>query len=211
MKARLCWLLASSAALCLASANGEDGLPRREPKSGPLVSAVVSALAQQPAAPVPEPIPAPAIQPLVTGAHDEGLIGRTLGRPQPADPPSRMLKQAGDVVHGPGMIRLWEESVSLWEAPAYCHRPLYFEDEMLERHGRSYGLLQPAASIAHFTGRGLAWPYLAGAFPHHECVYPLGRQQPGTYAGYHWYRPPLSARGALYEAAVATGLSYIVP
>jgi hypothetical protein len=195
------------AVLYLASAAGQDGLPPRELSSRPLVSVLV----QQPVAPVAEPIPAPAIQPVLAGAHDEELISRALGRPQPGDQPSRQLEQGSEQVHGPGMIRLWGQSVSMWEAPAYCHRPLYFEDENLERHGRSFGLLQPAASVVHFTGRGLAWPYLMGAFPHHECYYPLGRGQPGTYAAYHWYRPPASARGALYEAAAATGLSYIVP
>jgi hypothetical protein len=200
-------LIVFSPVLFLASSAAQDGLPPREAITRPLVGVLVQELAT----PVAEPIPAPAIEPQLAGTHDEALIARVLARPQPADPPSRQLERGNQQVHGPGMIRLWGQSVSLWEAPAYCHRPLYFEDEDLERHGRSFGLLQPAASVAHFTGRGLAWPYLAGAFPHHECVYPLGRGQPGTYATYHWYRPPVSARGALYEAAAATGLSYIVP
>ena len=99
----------------------------------------------------------------------------------------------------------------MWEAPAFCHRPLYFEDENLERHGRSFGLVQPAVSAAHFAGRGLVWPYLAGAFPPHECIYTLGRERPGSYAPYRLYRPPLSARGAAYQAAAVTGLSFVVP
>lgn len=194
------------AAFSLGSAAGQDGLPPRDAAASTLMSVVVR---QQPA-PMAEPLPAAPVHPHLALAHDEDLIGRVLARPQPANLP-RHLDPEGEQVHGPGIIRFWGQSVSLWEAPAYCHRPLYFEDENLERHGRSFGLLQPAASVAHFTGRGLAWPYLAGAFPHQECVYPLGRQQPGTYTPYHWYRPPVSARGALYEAAVATGLSYIVP
>lgn len=212
-----CWI-AFSPVWCLASAAAQDGLPPREP-SPPLVSVLVRRQAPPEGQPAPmaEPVPAPAgqltpaMQPALAGSHDEELISRALSRPQPADQPSRQLEQGIEQVHGPGMIRLWGQSVSMWEAPAYCHRPLYFEDENLERHGRSFGLLQPAASVAHFTGRGLAWPYLAGAFPHHECYYPLGRGQPGTNTPYHWYLPPASARGALYEAAVAAGLSYIVP
>jgi hypothetical protein len=109
------------------------------------------------------------------------------------------------------MIRLWEQSVSMWEAPAFCHRPLYFEDENLERHGRSFGLVQPAVSAAHFAGRGLVWPYLAGAFSPHECIYTLGRERPGSCAAYRLYRPPLSARGTAYQAAAVTGLSFVVP
>jgi hypothetical protein len=186
---------------------GQDGLPPSEPQSPLLVSVMV----RQQAAPRTEQIPAPGITPNPAAAHDEDLIGRALVRPQPADSPAKRLDQGGQLVHGSGMIRQWDESVSMWEAPAFCHRPLYFEDENLERHGRSWGLLQPAASIVHFTGRGLAWPYLAGAFPSHECIYTLGRDQPGSDAPYHWYRPPVSARGAVYEAAVATGFSFIVP
>jgi hypothetical protein len=139
------------------------------------------------------------------------LIVRALERSQPREAPARPLEHGTDLVHGPGMIRPWEQSVSMWEAPAFCHRPLYFEDENLERHGRSFGLVQPAVSAAHFTGRGLVWPYLAGAFPPHECIYSLGRERPGSCAAYRLYRPPLSARGASYQAAAVTGLSFVVP
>jgi hypothetical protein len=185
----------------------QDGLPPIESSSPSLVSVMV----RQQAAPVPEQIEAPRVKPNPAAARDEDLIGRALVRPQPVDSLAKQLVQDSELVHGPGMIRQWDERVSMWDAPAFCHRPLYFEDENLERHGRSWGLLQPAASIVHFTGRGLAWPYLAGAFPTHECIYTLGRDQPGSYAPYHWYRPPVSARGAVYEAAVAAGLSFIVP
>ena len=114
-------------------------------------------------------------------------------------------------MQGPGTTRLWGTSISFWEAPAFCHRPLYFEDENLERHGRSFGILQPAVSAGHFVGRAAVWPYLAGAFPPHECIYTLGRERPGSYAPYQLYRPPVSLRGALYEGAAITGLSYVVP
>ena len=92
-----------------------------------------------------------------------------------------------------------------------CHGPLYFEDVNLERYGRTHGLAQPAVSAVHFGGRFAAWPYLMGAYPPHECIYTLGRQPPGTYSAYHWHRPPLSVRGAIYQAGVVTGLTYIVP
>jgi len=203
------FLIASAAVLVGPSpwSRGQDGLPLSDSSSPLLASVMVS----QQTAPVTEQIPVPTVQPNPTTARDEDLIGRALVRPQPAAIPAKQPEQGGELVHGPGMIRHWDESVSMWDAPAFCHRPLYFEDENLERHGRSWGLLQPAASIVHFTGRGLAWPYLAGAFPPHECIYTLGRDQPGSYSPYHWYRPPVSARGAAYEAAVATGLSFIVP
>jgi len=202
-------LLIASAVLLAGPASwscSQDELPTGESAAPSLASVLV----RHSAAPVTEQIPAPEVQPNAAVPHDEDLIGRTLTRPQPAESLAK-LDQGGQLVHGPGMFRQWDESVSLWEAPAFCHRPLYFEDENLERHGRSWGLLQPAVSVVHFTGRGLVWPYLAGAFPPHECIYTLGRQQPGSYEPYHWYRPPISARGAVYEATVAAGLSFVVP
>ena len=208
MSPTLSFLIASAALTVGPSlpSESQDGVPPGEFPARPLASIVV----RQSADPLVEQIPAPGSQPNPAIARDEDLIVRALARPQPAEAPAR-LDQGGELVHGPGMFRSWQEYVSFWEAPAFCHRPLYFEDENLERHGRSWGLLQPAVSVVHFTGRGLAWPYLAGAFPPHECIYTLGRQRAGSYEPYHWYRPPVSARGAVYEASVATGLSFIVP
>jgi hypothetical protein len=114
-------------------------------------------------------------------------------------------------VQGPGATRAWTMSLFSWEAPALCHRPLYFEDENLERYGQSFGLVQPAVSAGRFAGRALALPYQMGAFPAHECVYTLGKGKPGSYMPYYLYRPPVSARGAIYQAGAVTGLSFIVP
>ena len=114
-------------------------------------------------------------------------------------------------VQGPGASRAWPTSVYAWEAPSLCHRPLYFEDENLERYGQSFGMVQPAVSAAHFFGRAVALPYQMGAFPPHECVYTLGKGRPGSYTPYYVYRPPVSARGALYQAGAVTGLSFFVP
>lgn len=112
---------------------------------------------------------------------------------------------------GPGVNRLWSSTLYAWEAPALCHRPLYFEDENLERYGQSFGVLQPAVSAGRFYGRALALPYLMGAYPPHECYYTLGKGTPGTYIPYYLHRPPVSARGALYQAGAVTGLSFFVP
>jgi hypothetical protein len=157
-------------------------------------------------------IPAPAERQGTLPARDDAeMIARVMARPQPEMRPASQLDVGEALGHGPGTTRPWGMSVSAWEAPAFCHRPLYFEDENLERHGRSLGLLQPAASTAHFAGRMLAWPYLAGAYSPHECIYTLGRERPGSYAAYRLYRPPVSVRGALYEGAAVAGLSFIVP
>ena len=142
---------------------------------------------------------------------DEALIAQVVARPQPAKQAASELDTPEILGHAAGTTRLWEMSVSAWEAPAFCHRPLYFEDENLERHGRSWGCLQPAASTVHFAGRTLAFPYLVGAIPPHECIYTLGRERPGTCAAYRVYRPPVSAHGAATAGATAAGLSFIVP
>jgi hypothetical protein len=161
--------------------------------------------------PAPEPVAPGAKTPIPFGVDDAAVIGQALARPQPQDQPAAKLGSDAALMQGAGTTRPWGLSASDWEAPAFCHRPLYFEDENLERHGRSFGCMQPAVSAGHFLARGAAWPYLAGAFPPHECIYTLGRERPGSYAPYRLYRPPVSVHGALYEAAAVTGLSFVVP
>ena len=135
-------------------------------------------------------------------------------RPQIAGPPdlaAAHFDREPALLQRSGTSRLWADSGYAWEAPALCHRPLYFEDVNLERHGRSHGLAQPAVSAVHFAGRIAAWPYMAGAFPPHECIYTLRHDRPGTYTPYCFYRPPVSLRGAIYEAGAVAGLAYLVP
>ena len=163
--------------------------------------------------PVPEVIPP--VQPEVTDRlRPIGELQLTPGGRREILPPdyaAERFSREPALFHQNGCSRLWGDCVYAWEAPALCHRPLYFEDENLERYGRSHGLLQPACSVVHFSGRFVAWPYLMGAYPPHECIYTLGRTPPGTYVPYHVYRPPLSARGAVYEAGAVTGLIFLVP
>jgi hypothetical protein len=129
----------------------------------------------------------------------------------PPDFASERFGREPALFHQTGCSRLWGDSVYAWEAPGLCHRPLYFENENLERYGRSHGLLQPAFSVAHFSSRFAAWPYLTGAFPPHECIFTAGRTPPGTYVPYHIYRPPVSARGAALEAGAVTSLIFLIP
>jgi hypothetical protein len=110
-----------------------------------------------------------------------------------------------------GTNRPWPLYCYWWEAPAMCHRPLYFEQVNLERYGYSWGPAQPLLSAAHFFGTVPVLPYLMGAEPCHECIYTLGHYRPGSYVPYHIYRPPLSLKGAAVEAAVVTGLIIAIP
>jgi hypothetical protein len=189
-------------------ANAAEGLASAS--KSPVPTLVVSAQVQDPAS-EPEVIPAPHQSLAPPLGNDAQIVERALLRPHPASTPVAVLDQGEAWLQGPGTTRMWGTSISSWEAPALCHRPLYFEDENLERHGRSFGLFQPAVSAAHFAGRAAVWPYLAGAYPPHECIYTLGRERPGSCAAYRLYRPPISLRGAVYQGAAVTGLSFVVP
>ncbi len=136
-------------------------------------------------------------------AHDDGEL--------PPDYAAMRFAKAGESHHYEGASRNWGDSAFRWEAAAMRHGPLYFEDVNLERHGHTAGVLQPAVSAAHFFGRVPALPYLMGARPPRDCIYTLGHYRPGTCAPYERHWPPVSVRGGLLEAGVATGLIFLIP
>jgi hypothetical protein len=99
-----------------------------------------------------------------------------------------------------------------WTASALCHRPTYFEDELLERYGYTAGpWIQPFRSGARFLIDFVIIPYRAGIHPHNECIYTLGFFRPGTPSPA--IRPgfPLSVKGGLWQAGVLTGGFYLFP
>jgi len=98
-----------------------------------------------------------------------------------------------------------------WVAPGVAHRPLYFENIALERHGYSLGLLQPLASAAHFAGNTAILPYRMGAEPPCRSIYTLGHQRPGTPTPLYYHRPPFSVAGGLAQAGAVTGLIFLLP
>ena len=98
-----------------------------------------------------------------------------------------------------------------WEAPGTCHRPLYFENPSLERHGYSLGLAQPFASAAHFVGNAAILPYRMAAEPTCDCVYTLGHERPGTPTPLRYYRPRFSLAGGVAQAGTVTGLIFLLP
>ena len=92
--------------------------------------------------------------------------------------------------------RRFASTTFTWKAAGYCHKPLYFEDWLLERYGHSHGgLADPFVSAAHFFVTLPVLPYKMGVELPWECVYPLGYYRPGDCAP-GWYRPCRSARGA---------------
>jgi hypothetical protein len=108
--------------------------------------------------------------------------------------------------------RCWEQITYMWKASAMCHKPLYFEDEQLERYGHSFSpCFQPFVSGAHFFTRPFILPYCMGVEPPCECVYALGHYRPGNCAPYMCNPIPLSPRGALFQAGAVTGTAAILP
>lgn len=108
--------------------------------------------------------------------------------------------------------RCWEQTTYMWKASAMCHKPLYFEDEQLERYGHSFSpCFQPFISGAHFFCTLPVLPYCMGVEPPCECIYALGYYRPGSCAPYMVNPVPLSPRGALFEAGVVTGAAYALP
>lgn len=110
------------------------------------------------------------------------------------------------------MNRDWCQTVYTWKASGMCHKPLYFEEEALERYGHSTGpFSQPVVSAAHFFGSLAVLPYNMGMDPPGECKYALGYYRPGSCAPYVIPGLPLSARGAAAQAAFVGGAIYLLP
>jgi hypothetical protein len=98
------------------------------------------------------------------------------------------------------------------EGLTFCHQPLYFEEINLERYGRSWGVLQPAVSVAKFYGRIPALPYLVFAQPARRCTYHAHWSLPGYRIPVREHQPLIpSVHGAGAELAVLYGLILLVP
>jgi hypothetical protein len=108
--------------------------------------------------------------------------------------------------------RSWAPLTMTWKASNICSKPRYFEEVNLERYGHTAGpWLQPVVSSAHFFANIAVLPYKMGVHPPNECQYALGYYRPGSCAP--WIVPPvpISARGALTQAAVMTGTFWLIP
>jgi hypothetical protein len=108
--------------------------------------------------------------------------------------------------------RCWEQTTYMWKASAMCHKPLYFEEEQVERYGHSFSpCFQPFVSGAHFFCTLPVLPYCMGVEPPCECIYALGHYRPGDCAPYMINPIPWSLRGALFEAGAVTGAAAAIP
>jgi hypothetical protein len=108
--------------------------------------------------------------------------------------------------------RSWQSITFCWTASALCHKPLYFEDEHLERYGHTWGpWLQPIISHARFFATVPVLPYEMGLELPNECMYSLGYYRPGSCAPYYLDPIPLSVRAGLFEAGALVGGIAIFP
>jgi hypothetical protein len=131
------------------------------------------------------------------------------------------LCEAGDIWGIPVRCRLHEElyagrtfvpTTFTWTASALCHKPNYFEQIELERYGHTPGpILEAPMAGAKFALDIATLPYKMGINPPNECRYALGYYRPGNCAP--WIVPPvpLSLRGAIFQTAAVTGVSWIIP
>jgi hypothetical protein len=108
--------------------------------------------------------------------------------------------------------RCWSSQTVTWTASALCHKPLYFEDVMLERYGHTRGpILEHFRSGAHFFASVATLPYHMGIHPPSECSYALGYYRPGDCAPFLRPAFPFSAQGATTQALASVGLPFIIP
>lgn len=121
------------------------------------------------------------------------------------------LAESGDQSAWSEANRGWQPSVFCWEASAFCHRPLYFEEVNLERYGYARRLTQPLVSGVYFYGNVLALPYNMMAQKPHRCIYTLGHYRPGSHVPRQIHWPPLRVDAGLMEAGLVTGLVFIFP
>lgn len=129
----------------------------------------------------------------------------------PEDVAQRKFAMLASRTQLPGTHRTWAGMAYYWDASHLVHQPLYFEDVNLERHGYSCGIAQPLVSATRFFATFPILPYLVAAEPHYSAIYTLGERRPGSPAPYVHDLPPISPHAAAFEAAVVTGLFFVIP
>ncbi len=99
-----------------------------------------------------------------------------------------------------------------FEPSAICHKPLYFSDTMLERHGHQrFPCVQPLASGVRFFGTLPIMPYLMTLHPPGEDIYNLGHYRPGTAAPCLIERPPYDSRAMRNQIITTAGVFVAAP
>jgi hypothetical protein len=140
-------------------------------------------------------------------------IGIALSEGKRPDEPAAACWEQINQSAGPlAAARCWPMQMCNWDATCLCHRPLYFEQINLERHG--YGCceaMQPLASAAHFFATVPALPYCMAAECPCECVYTLGHYRPGSCPPWRHHWPPCSPLAAVAAGGFWTGMVFLIP
>lgn len=139
--------------------------------------------------------------------------GQTTPPRLPDSPAKELMAKSGTVKHTTGVGREWGTTIYMWEAPAYRHDPLYFEEPQLERYGNEVPFVQPAISAGHFFGSFATLPYQMGIEGNGPITaqHDLRCERPGDCATYSWQRLPWSNTGAATQAGAVLGLIFIIP
>lgn len=133
------------------------------------------------------------------GGINDNSLQRAIAKREIADPNMEFLASAAFApteyhCYGP---QVWKT----WESPNVRYRPLYFEDENLERYGHSAGHhLQPYKSGVHFISRVVTLPYQVAARGTRDCEYGLGYFRPGNCNPAYRQQFELSKRGVVAQA-----------
>ncbi len=100
-----------------------------------------------------------------------------------------------------------------WVPTNIKYYPLYFQDVSLERYGHmEHPVVQPAKSVALFSGQFLLLPYQMAMHQVRRPMYPLGYLQPGDVATPKlYYRTPINFQAAAVAAGVYTGWVFLIP
>jgi hypothetical protein len=158
-----------------------------------------------------DPPPAPPFDDGLRSMHDVGLDIRPSQGELPQDFAARKFAMQGQLYQPVGTNRPWPLYHYTWQASAFCHGPLYFEEVNLERHGHTALCAQPVLSAAHFFGTIPALPYLMTAQKPCECIYTAGQYRPGSCAPYRVNCPPCSFKGAVVQGLTVTGMIFLIP
>jgi len=156
----------------------------------------------------PDPFAAPMIGPIkLTPITQLTTNIDPSGGELPRDRAAETFHGEPQALNGPDGLRVGAPFYSTPRAAGFVHRPLYFEERAVERHGRSLGPLQPAVSGAQFFATLPVLPYKLGARP-----------QYGTISTGNGVRPRSDRltlrehlRGAFVEAAAVTGAAFAIP
>jgi hypothetical protein len=92
-----------------------------------------------------------------------------------------------------------------------CYRPLYFEDIQLERYGRTFGIVQPGVSAAHFFCSVPLMPYKMVVRPPRSCECSNGFSRRGDQPLPGYGARFLRLDAAAVEAAVMAGIFLALP